>query len=215
MKSYRLLVFDWDGTLMDSRDRIVNCFIGSARECHIVPPEPDQVAQLIGLSIFESFSRLYPQNSPEFNMRLASCYGEHWRVKDKTPMVLFDDVREGLDRLGQSGYLMSVATGKSKNGLQRVLRETGLAERFVYTRCGNQGPPKPHPEMLWKTLAYTGVASHEAVMIGDTTFDLEMASSAGMDGWGVTYGSHSRKQLEHISILKLANSFSEIVETLC
>ena len=215
MVPYRLLVFDWDGTLMDSRDKIVNCFIGAAREYHIAPPDPDQVAQLIGLSIFESFSILYPQNPPELSTRLVNIYGEYWRVRDKTPMVLFDGVRKGLGRLGQAGYLLSIATGKSENGLQKVLQETGLAGCFVYTQCGDQSQPKPHPEMLQKTLAYTGIASHEAVMIGDTTFDLEMAASAGMDGWGVTYGSHSRKQLEGLSILELANSFSDIVEVLC
>ncbi|MCY4148236.1 MAG: HAD hydrolase-like protein [Gammaproteobacteria bacterium] len=215
MKSYRLLVFDWDGTLMDSRDKIVNCFIGAAHDYCIVPPEPDQAAQLIGLSILESFSRLYPKNSPELNMRLMDSYGEYWRVKDKTPMVLFDGVREGLDRLRQAEYLLSIATGKSKNGLQKALQETGLAGCFAYTRCGDQGQPKPHPEMLQKTLAYTGIASHEAVMIGDTTFDLEMAAGACMDGWGVTYGSHSREQLEDLSTLGLANSFSDIVEILC
>lgn len=215
MAPYRLLVFDWDGTLMDSRDRIVNCFIGAAHEYHMVPPEPEQVARLIGLSIFESFSRLYPQNSPALNTRLVNGYGEYWRVRDRTPMVLFDGVREGLERLGRAGYLLSVATGKSESGLQKALRETGLAGHFAHTRCGDQGQPKPHPEMLQKILAYTGITGHDAVMIGDTTFDLEMAAGAGMDGWGVTYGSHAREQLADLSILDPADSFSDIVGILC
>jgi len=215
MNPYRLLVFDWDGTLMDSRDKIVNCYTGAACDHGLAPPEPDQVAELIGLSIMESFTRLYPENPSALNSRLATSYSEYWSVKDNTPMMLFGGVRQGLGRLGRAGYLLSVATGKSANGLQGILRETGLAECFVYTRCGDQGEPKPHPEMLQKTLAFIGISSHEAVMIGDTTFDLEMAASAGMDAWGVAYGSHSREQLAPLSIWNLAESFADIVETLC
>ncbi|MCY4050736.1 MAG: HAD-IA family hydrolase [Gammaproteobacteria bacterium] len=215
MKIYSLLVFDWDGTLMDSKDRIINCFIGAAQDNHLVPPDPDHVAELIGLSIRESFSRLYPDKPSEMNSRFVRSYGEYWRVKDKTPMVLFNGVRDGLDRLRAAGYLLSVATGKSAYGLKNVLLETGLAKHFVYTRCGDQGQPKPHPEMLQKILAYTGLSNHEAVMIGDTTYDLEMAASAGMDGWGVTYGSHSRQKLQNLSVHKLADSFNDIIEHLC
>ncbi len=215
MKSYSLLVFDWDGTLMDSKEKIINCFAGAAQDHRLAPPDPSQIVELIGLSIHESISRLYPDQPSAMKSRLVTSYGEYWRLKDSTPMVLFDGVRDGLVRLRGAGYLLSIATGKSANGLQKVLNETGLAEHFVYTRCGDQGQPKPHPEMLQKILAYTGLSSFEAMMIGDTTYDLMMAAKAGMDGWGVTYGSHSRQQLENLSMYELANSFHDIIEKLC
>lgn len=215
MKTYRLLIFDWDGTLMDSRDKIVNCYAGAARDHGIDPPDPEQAAQLIGLSILDSLSKLYPQLSQDVHAGLAKSYGEHWRDKDQTPMALFGGVREGLEDLGRAGYLLSIATGKSAKGLQHALRETNLADRFAYARCGDQGRPKPDPEMLQKILGHTGMSKSEAMMIGDTSFDLEMAARAGMDGWGACYGSHSKEQLQHLSCRPPASSFAEIVAFLC
>lgn len=214
MKPYRLLVFDWDGTLMDSSEKIVNCFVAATCDNRLAAPEPEKIVELIGLNLPECFARLFPELGSAEISRLVASYREHWMFRDTTSMRLFPGVEKGLGQLDDAGYLLCVATGKSARGLQRALDDTALGGRFVYTRCADQGRPKPHPEMLENILSFTGVSRSEAVMIGDTVFDLEMAANAGMDGWGVAYGSHSAETLQGLSCRNVALNFGEIVELL-
>lgn len=214
MEPYRLLVFDWDGTLMDSSEKIVNCFVAAACDSRLAAPEPGKIVELIGLNLTECFARLFPELGSVEVSRLVERYREHWMFRDTTPMRLFPGVEKGLKQLDDAGYLLCVATGKSARGLRRALDDTALGSRFVYTRCADQGRSKPHPEMLENILSFTGVSRSEAVMIGDTVFDLEMAANAGMDGWGVSYGSHSAETLQDLSCRDVALSFDGIVELL-
>jgi len=211
---YSLLVFDWDGTLMDSSAKIVNCFAGAARDMNMSRPDPERVKRYIGLSLTEAFSLLYPQiNSAQIN-RLVDRYRDYWLVHDNTAMELFSGVREGLFELQNAGYLLAVATGKSRRGLERAMDTTKLDELFVYTRCADQSRPKPDPSMLLDILDYTGLEKREAVMIGDTTFDLLMAGNAGVNGWGVSYGSHDHDELQALSGHPVMEEFSHLAAVL-
>ena len=212
-QDYQLLVFDWDGTLMDSSRKIVNCFEGAASMVGLEPPDPDQVKSYIGLGLDESFRRLYPDIDSQIISPLIAGYREHWLYLDKTPMSLFGGVEHGLQLLQNTGYLLAIATGKSRRGLDRVLLETSLEQAFIYSRCADETRSKPHPQMLLDVLDYTGLENHQGVMIGDTTFDLEMASNAGMDGLGVGYGSHSKQNLRELSRdQEVFDNFTQLVD---
>lgn len=211
-QKYKLLVFDWDGTLMDSSAKIINCFNGASEDVGVDLPDSEQVKSYIGLSLAEAFSRLYSDHSEHVISNLVSRYREHWLFHDSTPMPLFSRVEEGLRQLDADGYLLSVATGKSHQGLVRALTETDLEDLFVYTRCADQSRSKPDPQMLFDTLDFCGLDKSEAVMIGDTTFDLEMALNAGMDSWGMGYGSHSENELQVFSRYPIQNSFSDFID---
>ena len=212
-QSYQLLIFDWDGTLMDSSRKIVNCFEGAASAVGLELPDPDQVKSYIGLGLDESFRRLYPEIDSQTINPLIESYREYWLHLDSTPMSLFAGVKPGLRLLQKAGYLLTIATGKSRRGLDRVLQETSLEQDFIYSRCADETRSKPHPQMLLEVLDYTGLENHQGVMIGDTTFDLEMASNAKMDGLGVGYGSHSKQSLRELSMdQEVFDNFPQLVE---
>jgi len=211
-QNYQLLVFDWDGTLMDSSKKIGNCFKGAATTIGLTLPDPDQVKSYIGLGLDESFSRLYPEIDSQTISQLVNSYRDYWLYLDKTPMSLFADVESGLRQLQNAGYLLTVATGKSRRGLDRALQETSLEEVFLYSRCADETRSKPHPQMLLDVLEYTGMHNSRSVMIGDTTFDLEMARNAEMDGLGVGYGSHSKETLSPLSSDQVFDNFTHLVD---
>jgi phosphoglycolate phosphatase len=141
-------------------------------------------------------------------------YREHFLHQDRTDMPLFPGVRAGLADLAQRGYLLAVATGKARRGLQRVLAETGLEELFVVSRCADETFSKPHPQMLIDILDFTGVEAQAALMVGDTVYDMQMARSARVDGLAVSYGVHDRQRLlEHAPVACL-DSFHEVYQWL-
>ena len=211
-QNYQLLVFDWDGTLMDSSRKIGNCFAGAATAAGLTLPDPDQVKSYIGLGLDESFRRLYPEIDSQTICQLVDGYREYWLYLDNTSMSLFADVEPGLRQLQNAGYFLAVATGKSRRGLDLALLETSLKDIFLYSRCADETRSKPHPQMLLDVLEYTGLDNHQSVMIGDTTFDLEMARNAGMDGLGVGYGSHSKEILSPLSSDKVFDKFTHLVD---
>ncbi|MDA8361249.1 MAG: HAD-IA family hydrolase [Gammaproteobacteria bacterium] len=193
--AYELLIFDWDGTLMDSADRIIACFRTAMTACGLSPLPPETIRSTIGLGVHEALARLLPDSSPERRLEVAHCYHEHFLFKDTTPSPLFADVERELARLREGGYQLAVATGKSRRGLDRALEISGLASLFVVSRCASETRSKPDPLMLKEILAETGVAANAALMVGDTTYDLEMAARARIDSVGVTYGCHARTDL--------------------
>ena len=119
---------------------------------------------------------------------------------------------QGLTQLNNAGYLLAVATGKSWRGLERALKECDLSDQFVCCRCADQSRAKPHPQMLFDILDYTGLEASQGVMIGDTTFDLQMASNANMDAHGVGYGSHCKDELSTFSQTPVFDGFDQLVE---
>ncbi len=210
MKPFDLLVFDWDGTLMDSIASIVACTRATIEELDL-PRLPDQtIRDTIGLGLRETLEILSPGADDAMYERVLGCYRKHWLATYRDLPVLFDGVPEMLRGLAEEGYLLAVATGKSRRGLDHALRETGLGSLFLATRTVDEAFSKPHPQMLLAILDELGVTPGAAVMIGDTTWDLEMARSAGTASIGVCTGSHGRAELERLEPLACLREVVEL-----
>ncbi len=195
-RPFELLVFDWDGTLMDSIATIVACTREAFVDCGIAAPDEAVIRDTIGLGFRETIDRLSPGGGDGLFARVVSQYRDRWLATYRDRQVLFGGVPELLARLAADGYLLAVATGKSRRGLDDALRTNGLADRFQATRTADEAPSKPHPQMLRDVLDELGVAPGAALMIGDSVHDLEMARAAGVAALGVCSGSHARHELE-------------------
>ncbi len=196
---YRLVVFDWDGTLIDSEARIVSCFQAAAADLGL-PLVPDSaVRNIIGLGLSQACGVLLPHLSVAGQLDVAERYRHHFLSAHASPSKPFPGVPETLRWLHDRGYLLAVATGKSRRGLNRELEETGFGSWFVATRCADESHSKPHPAMLLEILEELAVAPGEALMIGDTEYDMEMAHRAGVDRVAVSYGVHDMDRLQRWS----------------
>lgn len=193
-KQTRLIVFDWDGTLMDSTGRIVSAMQTTATNLKLPIPSVDDVRGIIGLSLDECYRRLFPE--VDDHDWITEEYRYQYVEGDQTPSPLFEGTEDTLEHLKSRGYLLAVATGKARHGLDRVLNESGLREIFDVTIASDEAQSKPHPEMLHKLMAHTKTQPEQSIMVGDTTFDLEMAQRAGMGGIGVTFGAHTIEMLK-------------------
>jgi phosphoglycolate phosphatase len=212
--SFQLLVFDWDGTLMDSIASIVACTRATLEELGQPPLPEETIRGTIGLGMRETLEILCPGGGDEMFGRVLECYRKHWLATWRDRPVLFAGVREMLEALAGDGYLLAVATGKSRRGLDHVLAETGLSQVFHATRTVDEAFSKPHPQMLLDILDELGVPARSAVMIGDTTYDLEMARSAGTASVGVCTGSHCREELERFGPIACLEGAVELREWL-
>ena len=195
MKKYDLLVFDWDGTLMDSLTQIVNCMQSAIAELSLEPRSAQDIRNIIGLGLEQAIRSLYPDLDAKMVQLMVQTYRDHYLYKDKTPSPLFDGAREVLDRLRESGYDLAIATSKSRQGLEKGLSETGLQDYFPITRTADETHSKPHPQMLEEILVDHNMHASKALMIGDTEYDLQLAQNARVDGFAVSYGVHSLIQL--------------------
>ncbi|MES9894793.1 MAG: HAD-IA family hydrolase [Candidatus Thiodiazotropha endolucinida] len=207
---YELLVFDWDGTLMDSEAHIIECVEAAVRDLNLPAPNQDAIRDIIGLGLLEAVNTLFPGGREGLHLEIAARYRVHFFKNNGSPSQLFEGTREVLDELLQQGYLLAVATGKGRKGLDYALESTGLADVFHLTRCADETFSKPHPEMLNQILAQTGIEPRQALMIGDTEYDLEMAVNAGMPALGVTYGTHSLERLLKHKPLACVDRITEI-----
>lgn len=193
--SYELIVFDWDGTLMDSEARIVSCMQAAARDSALDVPPHTEAKEVIGLGLSEAVKRLFPQADSAQVERLVTSYRQHFLGESIAPSVLFDGTRAVLDGLSAKGRLLAVATGKSRSGLNKVLAETGLGAYFHATRCADEAVSKPDPRMLYELMDQLGVPANNTLMVGDTEFDMQMARNAGVAAIGVNYGVHDCQRL--------------------
>ena len=191
MKKYSLLIFDWDGTLMDSQMQIVNCMKSAIAELGLESRTEKQISNIIGLGLEEAIVSLYPLMDTKMVTVVAQTYREYYLFKDKTPSPLFNGVKSVLKTLRDSGYDLAVATGKSRRGLDKGLIETGLHEFFPITRCADETRSKPHPQMLEEILVDYNTTASSALMIGDSEYDLLLANNAKVDGFAVSYGVHN------------------------
>lgn len=194
-RKYDLLIFDWDGTLMDSADKIVHCFQAAGRDCGLLALTDETIRRTIGLGVNEALSRLLPGSDQAARAAVAGRYREHFLRLNDTAMPLFPGVARGLRDLRALGYLLAVATGKSRQGLEAAFRISGLADLFCMSRCADETRSKPDPLMLTQILAATGVSADRALMVGDTSYDIEMAARADIDSVAVTYGVHDHNEL--------------------
>jgi phosphoglycolate phosphatase len=192
---YKLLIFDWDGTLMDSETRIVNCLRIAIMEAGFESQSHDALKDVIGLGLREALKQLCPDKSDNLIESMADTYRHAYLNTDKTPSELFPGVEDLLEHLENQGYWLAIATGKGRQGLDQVLEYTQLGGRFHTTRCASETFSKPHPLMLEEILQQLGMEANQALMIGDTEYDMEMAKNAGMDSLAVTYGVHEVNRL--------------------
>ncbi len=194
--TFRLLVFDWDGTLMDSRARIVGSLRAAITDVGLPPRSDEALQDIIGLGLVDAMQKLFPGIGELRQEVLIAHYRKRFLGDAADPESLFEGVRETLRALAEQGYLMAVATGKSRAGLERGLRQTGLSVCFQSTRCADESHSKPHPQMLVEILRELCVEARHAVMIGDTEYDLEMARNAGTAALAVSYGAHHPERLQ-------------------
>jgi phosphoglycolate phosphatase len=207
---FRLLVFDWDGTLMDSIATIVACTQAAVRDIGLEPRPDHVVRSAIGLGLRDSMERFYPGFDEQLYEPLIASYRSHWIDSFRDQPFLFDGAQRTIEVLSQEGYYLGVATAKSRRGLDRELERTGLSPLFHGTRTVDEAPGKPHPGMLLGLMEQLRVVPAETLMIGDTRWDLEMARNAGVHGLGVLSGSHSREELEDCQPLACLASVSEV-----
>lgn len=208
-KQFDLIVFDWDGTLMDSTATIVKCIQAAAKDLGLPVPDSKSASYVIGLSLQEAMQAAMPGLDPKYYPRIVERYRYHYLTKDKG-LALFDGVREMLIDLSQQGYFLAVATGKSRVGLNRALDAANLLSLFDATRCADETFSKPHPAMLQELTRELGQDMQRTVMIGDTTHDLQMAINAGASGIAVHYGAHPSHELQALNPLFSANSLPEL-----
>ena len=209
-RRFELLVFDWDGTLVDSPQHIVDSLLAACADIGIPVPPAERARYIIGLGLKDALEYLLPDLPSSDYPRLADRYRYHFLAGD-AKVVPFAGVREGIATLNASGFLLGVATGKSRRGLDRSLQDTGLAALFHVSRCADEGFPKPHPEMLQVLMEQLNVPPERTLMIGDTTHDLGMARNAGVPALAVSYGAHAAGELARLEPLGCAGSFHEVI----
>jgi phosphoglycolate phosphatase len=193
--NYELVIFDWDGTLMDSTRVIATSLQLACADIGIAVPAERDARFVIGLGLADTFNHVAPGLDEEGRRRLSERYRHHFLAREHEA-PLYAGVREMLSELHGSGRRLAVATGKARRGLDRALDMTGLRPWFEATRCADEGFAKPHPGMLLMLMEMTGVDPRRALMVGDTTHDLELAANAGVDAVAVCYGAHGRKLLD-------------------
>jgi phosphoglycolate phosphatase len=191
--NYRLLVFDWDGTIIDSARTIAECIRDAAGDLGLRVPTKEQASHVIGLGLHDALRHAVPELAAERTAEFVERYRQHFRAREDE-MDLFGGMRELIESL-HGKNLLAIATGKSRRGLDRALEASGLKPYFRASRCADETHPKPHPAMLLELMAELEVPAGEALMIGDTSHDLDMARAAGVDALAVTYGAHAEQGL--------------------
>lgn len=194
-RRYDLLIFDWDGTLMDSAGEIVSAMQKAIQETGLPERSPDQLRDLIGLGLNEAVGRLFPELEPQRVRGWLSSYRRRY-ASPSSRALLFESVRETLKQLAGEGYELAVATGKSRRGLDRALVQTDTTRFFSCTRCADEATSKPAPDMVDDILLRMATPPEQALVIGDTEYDMAMAQRAGVDGLGVRCGVHQPQRLK-------------------
>ncbi len=209
MYDIRLVVFDWDGTLMDSEVQIVACMQAAIADLGLEPRGTEAVKNIIGLGLQEAVAVLYPGSGADLITALADRYRAHW-LGGARRSPLFPGVEETLYLLKDEGFQLAVATGKGRRGLDKVLGETGLGKLFDVTRCSDETRSKPHPLMLNQIMHQVGADPGQTLMIGDTEYDMEMARNAGAHPVAVSYGVHEVERLQRHAPLTCLDRITEL-----
>lgn len=210
-RAFDLVVFDWDGTLIDSTALIAGSLQLAAADLGLAVPSNEDAQHVIGLGLLQAMTWLFPDLDPARYQALVERYRFHFLQRDHE-VLLFSGVRELLGALREQGYLLAVATGKARQGLDRALRQADLGHYFHATRCADETFSKPHPRMLLELIGELTVDPARVLMVGDTTHDLQMAASAGTAAVAVTCGAHPREQLlaePHLIMLPEVSGLAE------
>ena len=213
-KPFDLIIFDWDGTLINSVGRIVSSMQAAAKVADLPVPSERDVRNIIGLSLPAVYERLFSGAREEQLEQLKIEYRRQFVEVDTTPSPLFDGAHEVLNELRDAGYLLTVATGKARYGLERAWNEVNAGHYFHASRCSDEAEGKPHPQMVLDLLAQTKTAPHRALMIGDTSWDMEMAKRANVHRLGVNYGAHELEELLPHEPLHVLSNLNELPQWL-
>ncbi len=192
--NYPLIVFDWDGTLFDSAAVIAAGIQHAARDMGLPVPDRETASHVIGLGLSDSLRHAMPTLAAGRYQEFLALYRGYFLEREDT-LSLFAGVPELLAELKERGHRLAVATGKPRRGLDRALQASGLGALFAATRCGDETQPKPHPAMLLELMDQLQLRAADLLMIGDTSHDLGMAKSAGVDAVAVSYGAHPHESL--------------------
>jgi len=209
----RLAVFDVDGTLIDSQHAIVAAMEAAWRAHGLGSPEPASVRRVIGLSLVEAVAVLLPGMAESDHVRIAHSYKDAFGALCRKPdheEPLFPGAREAIDALAADGWLIALATGKSRRGVWRMLDAHGLEACFQSIQTADDNPGKPHPAMLIRAMAETGASASETVMIGDTSYDMVMARNAGVGAIGVSWGNHLSAELVEAGAHHILESYADL-----
>lgn len=201
-KRFELVVFDWDGTLMDSAAAIAESIQEACRDLGLPVPDDERARYVIGLGMHDAVAHVAPGLDVVDYPQMIDRYRLHFLRRDGGTK-LFEGARELLDELREAGYLLGVATGKSRRGLDRAMADSGLDGIFDMTRCADEGHCKPHPGMLQAIIDGLATTAEQTLMIGDTTHDVEMAQAAGASALALTHGAHGREALQRSAPLAL------------
>jgi phosphoglycolate phosphatase len=193
---FDLIIFDWDGTLINSIDWIMGCLQHAAVQYDCPIPEPHAAKNVIGLSINKAMQTLFPEVDVQTQERLVACYSQKYFSKQISQDDLFPGVYEMLVQMNEAGYQLAVATGKTRVGLQAALQATGTEELFCITRCSDETASKPDPRMIREIIQHTNTANERSLMVGDSIHDLQMAFNAHISAIAVSCGAHSEELLQ-------------------
>ncbi|MBC8120008.1 MAG: HAD-IA family hydrolase [Burkholderiaceae bacterium] len=209
MRRFDLIVFDWDGTIVDSTAMIAQCIQCAASDLELEVPTLEQASHVIGLGLRDALSHAVPGLAEHRAEEFSARYRHHY-LAGEPDIVVFAGIQAMLGELATSGVPLAVATGKTRRGLARAFETTGLGKLFVASRCADESKSKPHPAMLLELAEELAVQPERILMVGDTSHDLQMARAAGAAGLGVTYGAHLHAHLASHAPLALVGSVAEL-----
>jgi len=205
---YKLIIFDWDGTLMDSVDKIVLCMQQAAKQQQQVIPSIQSVKDIIGLSLLKAVQQLYPVLDLSDQQDLVEAYRHQYNLNHNIETPLYPGIKNLLDNLKSQGYILAVATGKGRNGLNKMLEKSQTKQLFSATICADEANSKPDPLMLNILLEELEIEASQALMVGDSSYDLEMAKNATMDRLGVSYGVHKATLLSQFTPVAIVDNLA-------
>jgi phosphoglycolate phosphatase len=209
----KLAILDIDGTLVDSRQILKTTADAAFIDLGMTPPPYEELRKIVGLSLREGLAQLAPTLDANQIDALVDHYRRTFQDLHKDPAFiepLYEGAAALLDRLKREGWLIAMATGKSRRGVETIMAMHGWADLFDTTHCADDGPGKPHPAMVQEALRVLGVAPRQAVMIGDTAHDVLMAKAAGVRTLGVAWGFHTRREIEDSGADEVVNTFAEL-----
>ena len=212
MKKYSCIIFDWDGTLMDSLQKISESVRAAAADIDLPVPSDAEARNIIGLGLADAMQKLFGDIGQEKIDLLVERYKYHFINQNKTEQPLYEGVLDGLEELSQTGAFLCVATGKARAGLERVLLAESMHDFFIYTRCADEALGKPNPQMLFDILDFLALEAKDCLMVGDTEYDMQMATNAGVDAVGIKYGAHEEIRLLEAGALTTLNSFPDFID---
>ena len=209
--SFDLIIFDWDGTLIDSINWITDCLIQAGEYCQFKAPERQAARHVIGLSSYEAMRKLYPEADEGMRQQLVKHYSEAYFSKQLSAEDLFEGVLDMLWQLKDSGYQLAVATGKTRRGLNQALTDTGTTALFTTTRCADETASKPDPKMLYEIMQHTNTNKQRTLMVGDSVHDLQMAKNADISAIAVCCGAHTEEFLRPFQPLHCLQQPTELL----